>query len=58
MKMNINFTIEYDEPKTKSDFKELLKVIRNHFENDMSIPCTKNTSWKSIGEIGIAIKIQ
>ena len=58
MKININFTIEYDKPENIKNYKELLKVIRNHFENNMSIPCTENISWKSVGEIGIAIKIQ
>lgn len=58
MKININFTIEYDDPKNKEDHKELLKVIKNYYENDMSVPCTENVTWQSIGEIGISIKIQ
>ena len=58
MKITINFTIEYEQPKTEEDYKELLKVIKNYFENDMSIPCTKNVSWKSVGKISISQKIQ
>lgn len=57
MKININFTIEYENPKTKNDYKKLLKVIKNYFENYMSIPCTKETKWKSVGEIDISLKL-
>lgn len=55
MKININFAIEYENPKTKNDYKKLLKVIRHHFENNMSIPCTEKILWKSIGEIGVSL---
>jgi len=58
MKININFTIEYENPKNKNDYKKLLKVIKNYYENNMSIPCTKKIPWKSIYEIGISLKIQ
>lgn len=57
MKIIINFTIEYENPKTKNDYKKLLKVIKNYFENYMSIPCTKETKWKSVGEIDISLKL-
>ena len=36
MEININFTIEYENPKNKSDY-----------ENNMSIPCTKKDTMES-----------
>lgn len=58
MKININFTIEYEKPKTKKDYKKLLKVIKKHYEENATIPSTENVPWKKLGEIGIAIKLQ
>ena len=57
MKININFTIEYDNPKNKKDQKELLKVIKKYYEENQSIPQTEKLLWKSIGTIGISVDI-
>jgi len=58
MKININFTIEYDKPENMKDYKELLKVIKKHYEENATIPGTEKLPWKSLGEIGISLKIQ
>lgn len=58
MKINISFTIEYNNPKTKKDYHELINTIKNYYENNMSIPCTKNVHWKSIGEIDMCLKLE
>lgn len=58
MKININFTIEYEEPKSKWEYDKVIEAIRNYYENEMRIPTTDKTKFKSIGIVGIALKIQ
>jgi len=58
MKININFTIEYEKPKNKKDYSKLIKKIKKHYEENATIPSIKNLNWKQISEIGIALKIQ
>ena len=53
MKVKISFEIDYEQPENKYDYDDIIKEIRNYFENDIIIPQTLKIYWNELSQIKI-----
>jgi len=61
MKILIQLEIEYEEPSEwnyKTGYIELIRKLKDHFENCITIPETEKILFKSLGKVGISRIIQ
>ena len=58
MKILIQLEIEYNQYPSGNSYNELIKKIKNHYENNHEIPETEAIKFKSLGVVKISRVIQ
>lgn len=58
MKILIQLEVEYEDGIKKENYIQLIKIIKNHYENHMNIIETRNAKFKSLGVVKISRVIQ